>query len=56
MSINIPPQVTTIGSNCFCDCKQLREIKFSKESKLQNIDKEAFCRSSILSKSQFLHM
>lgn len=43
----IPREVTRIGKDSFSDCKRLRIIELSNESKLQTTEESAFIDSSI---------
>ena len=46
-SIELPSTVATIGSNAFEDCKELEEVKMSRNTKVSKIDRETFkgCQS-----------
>ena len=45
--ITIPSEVTIIGKYAFSNCRQLRQIEFEKNSKLQILDEMSFVEASI---------
>ena len=42
----VPKSVTKIGRSAFKDCKNLRNVVFEDDSKLEKIEFECFCNSS----------
>lgn len=45
--LKIPPQITRICEDCFCECEQLESIEIPPNSQLRTIESEAFAWSSI---------
>jgi hypothetical protein len=46
--ISIPDNVICIRTSAFADCKNLKEVRFSENSRLQRIDRDAFKRCKAL--------